>query len=409
MSETIRIAKVCHYTQIHNSLLEDPNLSWQAKGMLAFLLSRKSGWTISSRHLATVSKGGIDQVQRTLRELQTARYIYREQLRDEKGRLGDWVNWIYESPNANDHPKDLTGNGKPDRSKPDHSKPDRINTNQSKTERVKRITISLPLTAEPEKSADAECESIEILEAEFWDKEPKAILTPRKSEPVQTPSFASNPTPREVEIFPSCRTPETTAITATGYLVNTEKRYSPTLSRLELTELTQTLIDTYNTSKPSSWGTCTKPTAFLVKQVNELIRIYSQHSEINEAVESLKNDIGAAFVSLRGDKFYDNKDFGQKTIGFYLDAKNVDRLQKRAQVWYDRPQQAKEQLAHKIANEQINGTPCHLTGKILSGMIRLSTARRFRKYLELPLDNPMRNGLPPLEHLQRYYPELLEG
>jgi hypothetical protein len=255
---------------------------------------------------------------------------------------------------------------------------------------------------------DPDRASSEILETEFWDEEPEPPQPTRNSESKPTPPVR-NPTPREVEISPPCRTTETTAITPTGYLAKTEKRYSQMLSRLELTELTQALIDVYNSSKPSSWGTCTKLTAFLVKQVDELIRSYSQFVDINEAVESLKNDIGAAFVSLRGDKFYDNKDFGQKTIGFYLDAKNVDRLQKRAQVWYDRPQQAKEQLAHKIADGRVDGTPCHLTGELLSGMLKASASRRFKKYLGLPLDNSMRNGLPPIEHLQKYYPELLEN
>jgi hypothetical protein len=407
MSETIRIAKVCHYTQIHNSLLEDPNLSWQAKGVLAFLLSRKSGWTISSRHLATVSKGGIDQVQRTLRELQSARYIYREQLRDERGRLGDWVSWIYESPDANDRPKDFTGNGKPDRSKPDRSKPDRINTNQSKTEQIKEITISLPLTEQPEKSANAESRESEILEAEFWDEEPEPPQPTRNSESKLTPPVY-NPTPREEKIFPPCRTTETTAITPTGYLAQTEKRYSQSLSRLELTELTQTLIDTYNSSKPSSWGTCTKSTAFLIKQTEQLLRIYSDYADVNEAVESLKNDIGAAFVSLRGDKFYDNKDFGQKTIGFYLDAKNVDRLQKRAQVWYDRPQQAKEQLAHKIVNERLNGVPDHETGEIITDSRYRSNSKRFKKYLNYPKDHEAWSVMPSIDHLHQYYPQIFE-
>ncbi len=270
----------------------------------------------------------------------------------------------------------------------------------------RKITNYLTLTGESKKSADAELRESEILEAEFWDKEPEAFLIPEKSESVQNTSFASNPTLGEVKISPSCRITETTTGTITGYLAQTEKRYNPALSRLELTELTQTLIDTYNSSKPSSWGTCTRITAFLVKQTEGLLRIYFDHLEINEAVESLRNDIGAAFLSLRGDKFYDNKDFGQKTIGFYLDAKNADRLQKRAQVWYDRPQQVKEQLAHSIANERLNGTPCHLTGVILSDARKCSASRRFKKYLGLPLGDPMREGLPPIEHLQKYYPEL---
>jgi hypothetical protein len=259
----------------------------------------------------------------------------------------------------------------------------------------------------PTHTLDPEHAREKIFGAQILKPDPDPIQPPSKSNHNLIPSSNSNS--GEEENSGACRTIETTAITPTGYLTETEKRYSPTLTRLELTELTQTLIDTYNKSKPSSWGICTKLTSYLVKQTQALIKIYSERSEINEAIESLVNDFGAAHLGVRGDKFYDSPTFGISSIAFFLDAKRVDSLQARAQVWYDRPQQAKIHTAKAIANEIKNGVPCHETGEILSTSRYLSRARRFAKNISLPTDHELWSTMPDMDHLHKYYPQIFEA
>lgn len=53
------IVRVSHdkenpYVVLNKKALEDPNLSWGAKGLWAYLLSRKDDWHVSVSHLATI-------------------------------------------------------------------------------------------------------------------------------------------------------------------------------------------------------------------------------------------------------------------------------------------------------------------------------------------------------------------
>jgi hypothetical protein len=260
-----------------------------------------------------------------------------------------------------------------------------------------------------DESADADVRVLDCDLVDFFSKPEPEQSTPLVQPPLSNSPFAVSELAGGEEISGACRTTESTAITGTGYLSETEKRYSPTLSRLELTELTQTLIDTYNKSKPSSWGVCTKMTAYLVKQTEVLVRIYSERLEINEAIESLKNDFGAAHLGMRGDKFYDSPTFGISSIAFFLDAKRADALQARAQVWYDRPQKTKEREAHSIVDEIINGVPCWETGQILTKSRYACNVRRYGTYIHLPADDEAWSVMPDMDHLRKYYPQIFES
>jgi hypothetical protein len=398
MSETIRIVKTCHYTQIHNSLLEDNTISWQAKGLLAYLLSRKSGWTISSRHLATVSKGGIDQVQRTLRELQTARYIHREQLRDERGRLGDWVSWIYESPDANDRVSpelsDVTENGKTDRGKPDRSKtdrgkPDRINTNQSKTEVLKTELLT---HTDPERV----CEKFE----------PEEILP--DPEPSQAPITLPAATESTSTSHPSSEEDLPPSITKKVQLANIPDRDLSAVARFDRTlrtyqpaeDLTAQLVETYNRIKPEHWGKCSQIGAHMPRQVAGLIRRY-------DSPELVIQEWGEAILALKINDFYNSPKFQSGNINFLLDPTKPDRIPQLAQAWRDRPQQQKEQLAQKMV-AAVNGIPRWENPDVMLTGAMLSIRRdRYRRYVATQAYD--RHDCPSIDYLQTYFPELFEN
>lgn len=79
-----------NYTVLDNGLLRDRRLSWAARGMLAFLLSKPDGWEVREANLINESdapRQGIRSVRAMLAELEDAGYLHRDWENDERGRL----------------------------------------------------------------------------------------------------------------------------------------------------------------------------------------------------------------------------------------------------------------------------------------------------------------------------------
>lgn len=73
------------WTSIPNETLEDRRLSWRARGILAYLLSRPANWETDSERLAAIAKEGRDAVRTALTELEKARYLFRVKIQGEGG------------------------------------------------------------------------------------------------------------------------------------------------------------------------------------------------------------------------------------------------------------------------------------------------------------------------------------
>lgn len=86
------------YVQIDKRCLEDTRLSWRAKGILAYLLSKPDDWQVSIQDLQNKAKEGREAVQATLKELRENGYAHLEIIKGEKGSFGGkkWV--ICEEP-----------------------------------------------------------------------------------------------------------------------------------------------------------------------------------------------------------------------------------------------------------------------------------------------------------------------
>lgn len=107
------------FVQIDRSCFEDPNLSWRAKGLLGYLLSRPPGWTIRKADLVKRSADGKTVVEGALLDLMEQGYIYYYPERDDKGKITEWTYEIYERPEYNPHleegkakAQELKGNSK---------------------------------------------------------------------------------------------------------------------------------------------------------------------------------------------------------------------------------------------------------------------------------------------------------
>ena len=95
-----RVEKNKNYTVMSNVHLRDKKLSLKAKGLLAMILTLPDDWHYSVDGLAAISKESRASINSGLKELETAGYLTRRQLRDEKGHLTNTEYTIYEEPRS---------------------------------------------------------------------------------------------------------------------------------------------------------------------------------------------------------------------------------------------------------------------------------------------------------------------
>jgi len=78
------------YGSICDSIANATDISWRAKGILMFLLSKPNGWNVYERHLVKLSTDGIKSTREGIKELLAGGYIVRRELRDDRGRYCGW-------------------------------------------------------------------------------------------------------------------------------------------------------------------------------------------------------------------------------------------------------------------------------------------------------------------------------
>lgn len=75
-----------NYFHMYNEAVRDPELTAQAKGVLAYLLSMPPDWQIYTRYLYREFNNGRDAIIKAFNELVEATYIIKTEIRDESGR-----------------------------------------------------------------------------------------------------------------------------------------------------------------------------------------------------------------------------------------------------------------------------------------------------------------------------------
>ena len=133
-----RIERTRDYTVMSNHHLRNANLSLKAKGLLSMILSLPEEWNYTTRGLASICKEGVDAIGSALKELETAGYIVRRQLRGTNGRITDTEYVIYEQPHPDMSQPDTDSpdTENPDMVKPDTEKPAELNIEKSNTEKT---------------------------------------------------------------------------------------------------------------------------------------------------------------------------------------------------------------------------------------------------------------------------------
>lgn len=89
------------YVMLDKFSINDSALSWKAKGLLAYLLSKPDDWIVKEHDLVAHATDGRDSVRATIRELEAAGYLIRgKRRRDVKGRLFEREYQVFERPSV---------------------------------------------------------------------------------------------------------------------------------------------------------------------------------------------------------------------------------------------------------------------------------------------------------------------
>lgn len=139
MSEETIITRKTNFTVVDNGFINDPALSWRAKGILLYMMSKPAGWKYNPKgDMLKRAKDGRDALYSGIKELINARYISRT--RDSGGFLTYHVFEDKDDNKIHDYMSLPTDPEKPDPEKPDPEKPDPekpdvlVNTDSSNTD-----------------------------------------------------------------------------------------------------------------------------------------------------------------------------------------------------------------------------------------------------------------------------------
>lgn len=86
------------YVIIDKTGINDVRLSWKARGLLCYLLSKPNDWKVNVKHLTGQGPDGERATRSGLKELERFGYMVTRPVRDEKGRIVEWEHNIFEIP-----------------------------------------------------------------------------------------------------------------------------------------------------------------------------------------------------------------------------------------------------------------------------------------------------------------------
>jgi len=95
------IFKAAHerdFTIVNNSVILDSRLSFKARGILLYLLSKPDEWHVILKDIANHSPDGIKSARAAFDELLQFGYVKKEQAREQNGTFGKFDYCVYEIP-----------------------------------------------------------------------------------------------------------------------------------------------------------------------------------------------------------------------------------------------------------------------------------------------------------------------
>ena len=87
-----------YYKTINLSSLLDVTLSFKAKGLHNYIMTRPDNWVLKMKHLFHVSSDGEASVRSAIKELVDKKYLHMMTIKDKKNKIKQWVYIACQSP-----------------------------------------------------------------------------------------------------------------------------------------------------------------------------------------------------------------------------------------------------------------------------------------------------------------------
>ena len=102
MSKIIRAKRESKsFALVDKNFINDKRLSYKAKGILVYILSKPDDWKVVIRDLINNAADGKASIYAGLKELERYGYYVKEPVRDEDGRrILDWTSIVWECRNC---------------------------------------------------------------------------------------------------------------------------------------------------------------------------------------------------------------------------------------------------------------------------------------------------------------------
>jgi hypothetical protein len=135
-----------NFTIVSNAVVNDESLSFRARAVLIWLLSKPADWRTRSESIAEASpKEGREAIRTAMRELEQQGYLVREKIQNERGQ---WVTiqTVYEEPVTSVDPSPEPG---PRKSGSGKANPGELGANQRIDHKGRKQTTTQPATKAP--------------------------------------------------------------------------------------------------------------------------------------------------------------------------------------------------------------------------------------------------------------------
>ena len=170
-----------NYAVVPNSVTEDNRLSFEARGVLCYLLAKPNNWQVQIADLQKQGSFGRDKAYRILKELREVGYLALEVKRNDKAQIISQDYIVYDVAELSQ--KLLTE--KPDTAEPDMAEPDMAEPDTANTDGIinnKNITNTHSFS-DTNVSSKQNARDKERLEAEFhetfWPAFPNKVGKPK--------------------------------------------------------------------------------------------------------------------------------------------------------------------------------------------------------------------------------------
>ncbi len=138
---------------MNRTALNDVELTWKAKGLLAYMLSMPDDWTFYDTELEKHARDGKDSLKSAIKELKLMGYMKRYRKRNSEGKL-DWETSVFETPYRDKPYMDKPLVDKPYMDKPSMDKPSMDNPQLLSTDELSTDELSTDELSTDELSID---------------------------------------------------------------------------------------------------------------------------------------------------------------------------------------------------------------------------------------------------------------